>query len=53
MQILAAVFSLGSLACEFQRVYNLLSVGGSTLTFYPPEFIENLLFLKVFRPFFV
>ena len=37
MKILATVFSLGSLACEFQMVYILLSVGGSTLTFYSPE----------------
>jgi len=42
MKILATVFSLGSLACEFQTVYILLSVGGSTLTFYLPELIEKL-----------
>jgi len=42
MQRLATVFSLGSLACEFQRVYILLSVGGSTLPFYSPELIEML-----------
>jgi len=42
MKRLTAVFSLGSLACEFQRVYILLSVGGSILKFYPPEFIEKL-----------
>jgi len=42
MKRLATVFSLGSLACEFQMVYILLSVGGSALTFYSPELIEKL-----------
>lgn len=45
MQRLASVFSLGSLTCEFQRVYILLSVGGATLTFYYPKLIEKLLLL--------
>jgi len=31
MEILAAVLSLGSLACEFQIFYNLLSVGESMI----------------------
>jgi len=43
MKILTTAFSLGSLACEFQMVFILLSVGGSTLTFYLPELIEKLL----------
>jgi len=42
MKKLTTVFSLGSLACEFQMVYILLSVGGSTLTFYSPELVEKL-----------
>jgi glycerate-2-kinase len=36
------VFSLGSLACEFQRIYILLSGGGTSLIFYPSELIEKL-----------
>jgi len=43
MKIIATFFSLGSLACEFQRVYILLSVGVSMLTFYSPRLIEKLL----------
>ena len=43
MKRLTTVFSLGSLTCEFQMVYILLSVGGSILTFYSPELIEMLL----------
>ena len=31
MKILATVFSLGSLTCEFQMFYILLSVGESTI----------------------
>jgi hypothetical protein len=42
MQRRAIVFYLGSLACEFQMVYILLSVGGSTLAFYFPELMGNL-----------
>jgi len=45
MKRLAAVFSLGSLTCEFQMVYMLLPVGGSILTVYSPELIE-MLYLK-------
>ena len=42
MKRLATVFALGSLACEFQRVYILLSVGGSIFKFYSPKLAEKL-----------
>jgi len=42
MKRLATVFTLGSLACEFQMVYILLSVGGSTIIFYSPELMEKI-----------
>ena len=45
MKRLTSVLSLGSLTCEFQMVYILLSVGGSILKFYhqwASELVEML-----------
>jgi hypothetical protein len=41
MKRLATVFSLGSLTCEFQMVYILLSVGGSILNYIPLNLLRT------------
>ena len=50
MKILTTVFSLGSLTCEFQIFYILLSVGGYPLYFYQKlsklNFQQNYFFLN-------
>ncbi|MFC1826213.1 hypothetical protein ACFLYZ_02335, partial [Thermodesulfobacteriota bacterium] len=47
MKILTTVFSLGSLTCEFQIFYILLSVGGAFFSIYSPTLIDKLCFFAL------
>ena len=44
MKRLTTVFSLGSLTCEFQTVYIVLSVGGSILNIFPQKLLRSYIF---------